>query len=32
MIKGGLWLNLAALFLVLGTMYGLMSWALGISL
>lgn len=32
MIKGGLWLNLAALFLVLGTMYGLMTWALGISL
>ncbi len=32
MIKGGLWLNLIALFLVLGTMYGLMTWALGISL
>ena len=32
MIKGGLWLNLAALFLILGTMYGLMTWALGISL
>ncbi|MYR33194.1 DASS family sodium-coupled anion symporter [Nocardiopsis alba] len=32
MIKGGLWLNLTALFLVLGTMYGLMTWALGISL
>ena len=32
MIKGGVWLNLVALFLILGTMYGLMTWALGISL
>ncbi|GAB3718092.1 SLC13 family permease [Nocardiopsis oceani] len=32
MIKGGLWLNLVALLLILGTMYGLMTWALGISL
>lgn len=32
MIKGGLWLNVTAIFLILGTMYGLMTWALGISL
>ena len=32
MIKGGVWLNLMALLLILGTMYGLMTWALGISL
>ncbi|WP_017604316.1 SLC13 family permease [Nocardiopsis alkaliphila] len=32
MIKGGLWLNLIALVLILGTMYSLMTWALGVSL
>jgi sodium-dependent dicarboxylate transporter 2/3/5 len=32
MIKGGVWLNLAALLCILATMYGLMTWALGISL
>ena len=32
MIKGGLWLNMTALLLILGTMYGLMTWALGVSL
>ena len=32
MIKGGFWLNIIALFLILGTMYGLMTWALGLSL
>ena len=32
MIKGGLWLNLVALLAIVGTMYGLMTWALGISL
>jgi sodium-dependent dicarboxylate transporter 2/3/5 len=32
MIRGGLWLNLIALVLVLGSMYALFSWALGIAL
>ncbi|MGW5876922.1 SLC13 family permease [Nocardiopsis terrae] len=32
MLKGGLWLNLIALFLTLATMYGLVTWALGVSL
>ncbi|CAL9368892.1 Sodium-dependent dicarboxylate transporter SdcS [Nocardiopsis dassonvillei] len=32
MIRGGLWLNLIALALVLGAMYALFSWALGITL
>ncbi|WP_159941723.1 MULTISPECIES: DASS family sodium-coupled anion symporter [unclassified Nocardiopsis] len=32
MMRGGLWLNLIALVLILGAMYALMSWALGIAL
>ncbi|WP_306371010.1 DASS family sodium-coupled anion symporter [Nocardiopsis sp. CC223A] len=32
MIRGGLWLNLIALALILGAMYALFSWALGITL
>lgn len=32
MIKGGLWLNLIALVLILGTMYALVPWALGVTL
>ncbi|MFD6950294.1 anion transporter [Nocardiopsis sp. TSRI0078] len=32
MMRGGLWLNLVAIALILGAMYGLMSWALGIGL
>ncbi|MGW9349147.1 SLC13 family permease [Nocardiopsis flavescens] len=32
MIRGGLWLNLIALVLILGAMYGLFSWAIGITL
>lgn len=32
MMRGGVWLNLIALFLVLATMYTLVSWVLGVSL
>lgn len=32
MMRGGLWLNLITLLLILGAMYGLTTWALGVSL
>lgn len=32
MLKGGVWLNLVALVLILATMYGLVGWALGVNL
>ncbi|WP_017614666.1 SLC13 family permease [Nocardiopsis salina] len=32
MLKGGIWLNLLAMVLILGTMYALVGWALGVSL
>ncbi|MDE3724874.1 DASS family sodium-coupled anion symporter [Nocardiopsis sp. N85] len=32
MMRGGLWLNLIALVLILGAMYALFAWALGITL
>lgn len=32
MLKGGVWLNLIALVMIVGTMYGLVGWALDVSI